>query len=118
MNLCVKDGRHDGAGRDLFLLSISRPQHMPRVISVSTPRFVCLLAWDARAAGVEEISDIARQLLDAGAVYVCVWGPGCERVHDIIDEESVGPNPAVTTGPVVMTRGTPTSPWRTRFILS
>ncbi len=66
---------------------------MPRVISVSTQRFVCLLAWDARAARVEEISETARQLLDAGAVYVCVWGPGGERVHDIIDEESVGPNP-------------------------
>jgi hypothetical protein len=26
-------------------------------------------------------------LLDAGCVYFCCWGPGCERVHDIIDEE-------------------------------
>jgi hypothetical protein len=67
MNLCGKGGRDDGSGRDLFLLSISCPQDMPRVISVSTPRFVCLLAWDAQAAGVEEISDIARQLLDAAA---------------------------------------------------
>jgi hypothetical protein len=103
MTLCEKIGRDDGSDRDLFLLAISRPQDMPRVISVSTPRFVCLLAWDARAVGVEEISAIARQLLDAGAVYVCVWGPDCERVHDIIDAESVGPNPEVTTDSVVMT---------------
>jgi hypothetical protein len=103
MALCEKVGRDDGSGRDLFLLPIARPEDMPSVISVSTPRFVCLLAWDARAAGVDEISAIARQLLDAGAVYVSVWGPDCERVHDIIDEESGGPNPEVTTDSVVMT---------------
>jgi hypothetical protein len=103
MTFCEKVGRHDGSGRDLFLLSIPRPGDMPRVISVSTPRFVCLLAWDARAARLDEISAVARQLLDAGAVYVCVWGPGCERVHDIFDEESVGPNPPATTDSVVIT---------------
>jgi hypothetical protein len=103
MAVWEKLGRDDGLGRDLFLLSISRPQDMPGAISISTPRFVCLLAWDARAAGVEEISAIARQLLNAGAVYVCVWGPDCERVHDIIDEEAVGPNPEVLTDSVVMT---------------
>jgi hypothetical protein len=103
MTLFEKIGREDVWGRDLFLLSVSRPEDMPRVISVSTPRFVCLLAWDARAAGVEEISAIARQLLDAGAVYICVWGPGCQRVRDIIDEESVGSNPAATIDSVVMT---------------
>jgi hypothetical protein len=41
--------------------------------------------------------------LDAGAVYICSWGPDCERVHDIIDEEEVGPDPTVTTDSVVMT---------------
>jgi hypothetical protein len=103
MTLCQKVGRDEVSGRDLFILSLSGPEEMPRVISVSTPRFVCLLAWDARAARVEEVSVIARQLLEAGAVYVCVWGPGCERVHDIIDEESVGPNPAEATDSVVLT---------------
>lgn len=23
-------------------------------------------------------------------MYVCAWGPGCERVHDIVDEERDG----------------------------
>jgi len=96
-------GYDEGSGRDLFLLSIPQPQDMPHELSVATARFVCLIAWDARAAGVEEISAVARQLLDAGAVYVCAWGPGCERVHDIIDEERDGPNPAATPDSVVMT---------------
>ena len=31
------------------------------------------------------------------------WGPDCERVHDIIDEEDIGPNPPPTMDRVVMT---------------
>ena len=103
MALCEKLGHDDVSGRDLFLLSISRPEDFPHVTSLSTPRFVCLLAWDASAAGVEQISALARRLLDAGAVYICAWGPDCERVHDIIDEEDLGPHPAATADSVVMT---------------
>jgi hypothetical protein len=64
---------------------------------------VCLIAWDAQNASVEEISRIARGLLRQGAVYVCAWGPHCERVHDIVDEEHVGPNPSSDVSRVVMT---------------
>ena len=94
-------GRDAAWDRDLFVLSIPRPEEMPALV-LSSPRFVCLLAWDARTATVEEISVLARRLLDAGAVYICSWGPGCERVHDIIDEEQVGDG-TVTTESVVMT---------------
>jgi hypothetical protein len=55
---------------------------------------VCLIAWDATAATVDDIALVARRLLDSGAVYVCAWGPDCERVHDIVDEEHVGSNPS------------------------
>ena len=30
-------------------------------------------------------------------------GAGCERVHDIFDEERDGPNPLISADPVVMT---------------
>jgi hypothetical protein len=96
-------GQDEVLGRDLFLLSIPSPQDMPHRLAVTTAKFACLIAWDARSARVEELSAIARQLLDAGAVYVCAWGPGCERVHDIFDEERDGPNPLTSTDPVVMT---------------
>lgn len=103
MSLCEKIGRDDVSGNDLFLLSISGPQDLPDDIPLSTPGFVCLLAWDARTFQAGEISSFARRLLDAGAVYVCAWGPDCERVHDIIDQESVGPNPPAVVDSVVMT---------------
>ncbi len=92
--------RDDVSGRHLFVLDISSSFEVPAQLSLATSQFVCLLAWDARAATVNEISSVARRLLDAGAVYICAWGPGCERLHDIIDEEIVGPNPdpAVVSG--------------------
>ncbi|MEM7353891.1 MAG: hypothetical protein AAF657_24030, partial [Acidobacteriota bacterium] len=58
-------------------------------LSLPSPRYVCLLAWDARDVPADAIACFARKLLDSGAVYVCTWGPDCERVHDIVDEEDV-----------------------------
>lgn len=95
---------HDGvSGRDLFGLELAKSEDLPTDLSLTTPRFVCLVAWDARHASVDDISRVARRLLDQGAVYVCAWGPDCERVHDIIDEEHVGPNPSPDVRGVVMT---------------
>ena len=76
---------------------------MPITFSLPTPRFVCLIAWDASGATVEVIALLARRLLDAGAVYICAWGQDSERVHDIIDEEAVGANPPAEVDRVVMT---------------
>jgi hypothetical protein len=45
-----------------------------------------LLAWDARGASSDAVSDFIEPLLRAGASYFVCWGPDCERVHDIIDE--------------------------------
>jgi hypothetical protein len=55
------------------------------VLPLPPPYFACLLAWDATTASDEEVMALARRLLRAGCVYVCCWGPGCERVHDSFD---------------------------------
>ena len=49
--------------------------------------FVSFIAWDSRIESAAEVARLARMLLDAGCVYFCCWGPGCERLHDVIDEE-------------------------------
>ncbi len=68
--------RHDGfLDRDLFVLDVDTPEQLPERISLSNPRFACLVAWDAREASDEEAADVARKLLDSGAVYICAWGP-------------------------------------------
>lgn len=76
--------------RALFLLTADNSADIAAQIELGSQHFVALLAWDAEAVDPHEIGRVARILLDSGCVYFCCWGPGCERVHDIIDEEQVG----------------------------
>jgi hypothetical protein len=71
--------------RRLFSLEIPSAGALPH-LALPARNFVCLLAWDARAASVDEVSALVEPLLRAGASYFVCWGPDCERVHDIIDE--------------------------------
>ena len=96
-------GRDDEFGRDLFVLELPTAHDLPDHLKLASPKFACLLAWDATDVTGEDISIIARKLLQAGAVYLCVWGPDCERVHDIIDDEQVAADPNETDDNVVMT---------------
>ena len=59
------------------------------------PGFGLLLACDATSMSVEEVSAVASTALHRGVACVCAWGPDCERVHDIIDEEYVGTGGAI-----------------------
>jgi hypothetical protein len=40
---------------------------------------------DATAVSNRVLLERAEQLLMRGAVYICAWGPDCERVHDCFD---------------------------------
>jgi hypothetical protein len=89
-------GHEPVSSRELFLLEAEDSESVAR--SVLPARFVCLLAWNAELASVDEISLLARQLLSAGCCYICCWGPRCELVHDVFDETHVGhgePKPLV-----------------------
>ncbi len=59
-------------------------------LSFPSAHTVLLIAADARSVQVDTISRVAERFLVSGLVYVCVWGPDCERVHDIFDEVHVG----------------------------
>jgi hypothetical protein len=96
-------GRDSATERDLFALALPSPEALPERVRLSSPRFICLVAWDATGVSAQRIGVFARKLLDSGAVYVCAWGPDCKRVHDIIDEEEVGPNPPEEVDRLVMT---------------
>ncbi|MGC3989417.1 MAG: hypothetical protein QM796_07015 [Chthoniobacteraceae bacterium] len=51
---------------------------------------VLLIVADARGVHTDTIARMAEWLLASGLIYVCVWGPDCERVHDIFDEVHAG----------------------------
>jgi hypothetical protein len=59
-------------------------------VALPSVHTVLLVAADASGIPTETISRIAERLLASGLIYVCVWGPDCERVHDIFDEVHIG----------------------------
>ena len=80
-------------GRDL--LELADLDSLSPTLALSSPHFACLVLIDAQGIEAGLISRFAESLLSQGAVYVCTWGPDCERVHDIFDEEIIGRGPEV-----------------------
>ncbi|QQS40602.1 MAG: hypothetical protein IPM63_14705 [Acidobacteriota bacterium] len=48
-----------------------------------------LIVWNSAGADIQELSRVAETVLKSGCVYVCAFGEGCERLHDIFDETIV-----------------------------
>ena len=59
-------------------------------LEMPTSWSVILLVADATSIDPELIYAAASRLIERGAIFVCTWGPDCERVHDIFDEADVG----------------------------
>lgn len=76
---------------------------LPALIHPSKAHFVLFLAIDGREVDTETIYSASEKLLDQGMVYVCVWGPDCESVHDSIDQSRFHRHPEETDGNVVIT---------------
>lgn len=78
----------DVSERALFLLSAEKPADISSIsIATSSRYFVALIVWDSDKESPADIAHVACILLKEGCVYFCCWGSGCERLHDIIDEE-------------------------------
>ena len=88
----------DILSRDLFLVSLRSWNDWPRELNLPSKHFCLLLAGDAQSAPEETIGSLADAALDDGCVYLCAWGPGCDRVHDrfdmkIVDRDIAGKTP-------------------------
>lgn len=59
-------------------------------VALPSAQTILFLAVDARGIPSDVVGRIAERLLASGVVWVCVWGPDCERIHDIFDEVHVG----------------------------
>lgn len=74
------------------------------ITGLSKP-FVLLLAADATKLSDEQILHAAEQIVPMGLCYLCAWGPGCKRMHDLFDRVAI-PFEATTQNPfqkVIMT---------------
>lgn len=72
-------------GKRLFSFDAGSFEQITEV-TPEAPRFGLLLACDARGLSAETVGSVAKALYARGLCYLCVWGPDCERVHDIFDE--------------------------------
>ena len=58
-------------------------------VTFPTHYFTLLLCADFESCTVEDLSSLAKDLMETGNLYFCAWGPGCEKAHDIYDETFV-----------------------------
>ncbi len=91
MNRIEKIGYDPQNKRDLYFLELDESIGKIDRFDLSSPHFYCFIAWDSLNATVDDISQLVESLIRSGASYFCTWGPGCERVHDIIDERTSYP---------------------------
>lgn len=93
----------DFPAKTVSLCAAGSLTHLSSLIQPSDRHFVLFLALDAGKLRTDLVNSAAKMLLDKGMVYVCVWGPDCEKVEDIFDEEIIQRNPDETDGNVVIT---------------
>jgi hypothetical protein len=77
-------------GRSIVLLGGHDPGGWNAPAGGSLGLFTALLVIDAERYSDEVVAGLAQRLLAAGLAYMCAWGPGCKRVHELFDEEYVG----------------------------
>ena len=73
---------------------------VPSTLESIATSYALFLALDATSVRNEVLQKAAKTLLDRGMVYLCAWGPDCERVHDQFD---LLRDPKEPEGQVVMT---------------
>jgi hypothetical protein len=89
--------------RTLFLTSAHGLDQLPAAVNPTSPHFALFVACDATRAENFLVFSVADQLMSKGLAYLCVWGPGCERVHDLFDEQRFSRNENETIENVIMT---------------
>ena len=87
--------------REIYLLSLDSVSDRDWT-RCGRGQFVCFCAMDAREVSDTEIAGLCSHLLQLGCAYFCAWGPDCERVHDLMDQENISAHPMGDRG-VLMT---------------
>lgn len=78
---------HDApSDRDLYMLALDRIEELPADFRLPSKHFACLIVGDTRHLGEGDIHRFAGTLLRAGAVYLCAWGPGSDRIRGLLDD--------------------------------
>lgn len=96
-------GTYEATGRQLFLLAVPGLDDLPGNLKLPSLHFVLMIAMDAGHISAQALLNLAKWALCHGAVYICAWGPDCERLHDLIDRVIMESNSNETDETVIMT---------------
>jgi hypothetical protein len=86
----------DAFGRQVTLISVDGFADVLPLPKLATEHYTLLPVMDGLRESAGSLGEIPDELLRQGLVYLCAWGPECERVHDIFDEVAV--NLEIKTG--------------------
>jgi len=78
----------------------------PEHIVLPSRHFGVLLLCNGKLIPDSEVFTVAKAMTKQGLAYLCVWGPGCERIHDLFDEvivEAEFSEGSIKKDPVIMT---------------
>ena len=93
----------DCYGRDVFAAHASSLVEAASQLRAPSEHFVLFMASDTTDIPGADLVDFAAALVRAGAVYICCWGPDCERFHDCFDEAAFVVHGQVSESRVLMT---------------
>ena len=80
--------KHRGTGRAAAVLRIPDLKHASPV-SVAAGRYILVIASERKVLPLS--TKVARAWVDAGASYICAWGPDSEQVEETFDYASFLP---------------------------
>ena len=84
------DGR-----RTTYVLRLSHVDQVPKCLPFPSRRFVLFVAADTVDDSYESLYNFGAAMVTGGLSHFCAWGPGCERLHDVVDDAflEVGTDP-------------------------
>lgn len=80
--------KHSGTGRSSLVLRVESFERT-RPFTVPDGRYVLVIASERPSVGCTH--QHARAWIDAGASYICAWGPGSGHLEDVFDYASFLP---------------------------
>ena len=83
--------------RELYFIAAPDFAALPESFSFPSQHFVALLVADTTQVAAETLGSFSRALLSSGCSFFCAWGPGCERAHDLFDEECLFASAVIMT---------------------
>lgn len=87
----------------VYTACLEKLSEWPEAVTLASRHFGLFLACQGDAEAATDVKMFARQALAQGLVTASIWGPGCERVHDLIDEVIVSDGKTEDASSVILT---------------